>query len=234
MRTLTTLTISLFLLAGIGCSGDAEPCATCPKCDGGGGGQQDQGKGNKDQGKEPPDQKVDPPDMKIVVAKVSITEIMSKPTKNNQGFGEWFEVFNAEKHPVDIANWVIQDTEGQKYKVVKAGGQTVIDPNGYFVFGASKDGVDNGGVQVNHVYSGGFVMLDEDNIEILNEKGHRVDMVKWNAKDAAWKTKVVKGASMSMKTPLKDNSKAANWCLEKVAWAKNKDKGTPGEKAKCK
>ncbi len=180
----------------------------------------------------PPDMPVTPVDGPVIPGKVVITEFMANPEATSDTSGEWIELYNLGSTPVDINGWALKDA-GSDNHVINNGGPLIVPAKGYLLLGRTKDKALNGGVNVVYAYKGSelYISNTDDEIFLLDNTGKQVDGFSYT-KAAGFSIPV--GASLSIKSPTADKSKAANWCAETKAWPGSLgDKGTPGSNPGC-
>ena len=103
-----------------------------------------------------------------------ITELQIRPCEYDvEADAEWFEVRNVSAVDVDIRGWTIRDSADDFHAIPKD--SPIIVPAGsFFVFAASAlEGAD-------YVYDGIQLTNGEDDLELLDSCGARVDMVAWD------------------------------------------------------
>lgn len=92
--------------------------------------------------------------------KVFINEIMPDPA-GDDATDEWIELFNNSNEPVNLENWVLEDTKGAIKKFIIKG--VVIDPFSYMVFSRGQTNItlnnDNDGLRL---YQPDGNLLDEE------------------------------------------------------------------------
>jgi len=195
--------------------------------------QKDSGPPPKDDAKAPtpdegiikPDTPAPPPGTSVV-----ITEFMANPNKVTDSAGEYIELFNVGNQPVDINGWTLKDL-GSDSHTIAAGGSLMVPPRGYLLLGASATKATNGNIAVAYAYKLFFLSNKADEIQLLDTNGKIVDQLAYDTA-AGWT--ITDGASLSVKNPFADKTKATNWCTETAAWSGSAgDFGTPGGNPKC-
>ena len=152
-------------------------------------------------------------------ANLVINEIMFDPYVVSDAAGEWFEIYNPEIYDVNLQNWIVEDLNGEHFKI----DSTVIVPaKGYAVLGVNADSLTNGGVHVDYAYSGFTLDATADAILLRSPDSTLVDSVVW---DVTWPSSA--GHSIELSSPDLDNSLAENWHLATVKYGAG-DYGTPG------
>jgi hypothetical protein len=87
----------------------------------------------------------------VQAGELVISEIMQNPNAVADSAGEWFEIYNGRAEAVDLFGLEVSDTSGASFAVDSA---VIVPPNGYAVVGGSAAIGSNGGVVVDHVWSG--------------------------------------------------------------------------------
>jgi hypothetical protein len=183
----------------------------------------------------PADMPVTPLDGPKIPGKVVITEFMANPYAGGKvpdTMGEWIELYNLGNTPVDINGWAIKDADSDNH-MIQNGGPLIVPPKGYLLLGQTTDKALNGGVNVVYAYKSSelYIANANDEIFLLDNTGKQVDGFSYST---AGGFKIPTGASLSVKSPTADKSKAANWCAETTAWPGSLgDKGTPGTNPGC-
>ncbi|MCK6507919.1 lamin tail domain-containing protein, partial [Myxococcota bacterium] len=152
-----------------------------------------------------------------------ITEIMQNPDAVGDAEGEWFEVYNASGLSLDLDGLVVSDDGGETFTVE---GALLVGPDGYVVFGRSGDTSVNGGVSVDHVYSGMNLGNGDDEIVLSNSAG-TIDAVRY---DGGSTFPDPTGAAMNLAPEALDaslNDLGASWCEALTPYGLG-DLGTPG------
>ena len=161
---------------------------------------------------------------------VIITEIHYNPRgadgKLQDNKAEWFEVYNPGDAPVDLGGAVIRDDGDDKYNI--AAGEAVVQPKGFFVFGASTEKSLNGGVAVQLAWGTSIQLknLGADAI-VIEKAGVVIDAVRW---DAAKGWPFVNGRALNLqadKFSAAANDDPKSWCGAQVLMSSG-DMGTPG------
>ena len=163
----------------------------------------------------------------VKAGSIIFTEIMADPETVSDAAGEWFEIYNREKFPIELGGWGVKAAGGYEVAVAN-GSDLVIQPGQYLVFGLNGDLQTNGGVPVDYVY---------DNLSLLNA-GESLTIHEPNdpeSIDGVGYSKIDfpnhKGHSISLHPQFLDgelNDEAGNWCLSTTKLQKE-DTGTPGE-----
>jgi endonuclease/exonuclease/phosphatase family metal-dependent hydrolase len=110
---------------------------------------------------------------------VFLTEIMADPTAVADEFGEWVELYNSTKNPVDLNGWVLSDS-GSNFAVLRRNGGLMIQPGQHLVIGLNSNPTVNGGVIVDHVVTNFRLTNNSDAVE-LYRGSIKVDGVRYGA-----------------------------------------------------
>lgn len=158
-----------------------------------------------------------------------ITEIMNNPKAVNDDKGEWFEVHNPGKMPVDLAGLQIRHQLANPNVLHTIDQTVVVPPGGYVVLGLNGDPAANGGVKVDYVYPGAIALGNDDDvlsIQTADSPPVVIDSVTWGKGP-------YDGASRSLSPKLLDaqaNDDPASFCPATSFIKGNAgDKGTPGK-----
>ena len=90
---------------------------------------------------------------------------MQNPAAVSDTTGEWFEVYNATGHAIDLNGWMLQDA-GTEHHRIQNNGPLWLPAHGYLVLGRNADPTRNGAVGVAYQY-GGFTLGNTDDEIIL-------------------------------------------------------------------
>ncbi len=160
---------------------------------------------------------------------VLITEFQKDPTSVSDSLGEWIEVQNVGSTDVDLEGWVLADL-GSDSTVLAAGGQGMpLAPGSSLVLGRSTDTAQNGGVAVDHTYSGMTLSNGADEILLLLPDGTLVDGIAYDD-GAAWPDEAGKAIQLAPAfSDAQSNDDGAAWCSSPVEIVPGgNDTGTPG------
>ena len=158
---------------------------------------------------------------------IVITEIMYDPAEIPDISGEWFEIYNAADEAIDLNGWRIDSEEGT-FHYIQFGGQFIIEPGQFLVFGNNDDEATNGDVEVHYQYPGvDYILADTpDSIILKNLYGDVVDAVHYNENGGFPKAK---GKSIELYHPFLDNEEGAHWYPAVAPYGDGTNLGTPGE-----
>lgn len=163
-----------------------------------------------------------------LLPRLVITELQKNPTAVSDSAGEWFEVTNLGGVPVDLEGWTLADL-GTDQTTLDNGGQGVVVPaGGRLVLGRNADPTQNGGVPVDHAYSGLTLSNADDELVLIRPDGTVADLVAYDD-GVDWPDD--DGASLSLDPGAVDpdlNDDGANWCSATTLIGGGPDTGTPG------
>ncbi|MBM4356510.1 MAG: lamin tail domain-containing protein [Deltaproteobacteria bacterium] len=168
----------------------------------------------------------------ILPGDLLITEIMNNPAKVLDTKGEWFEIRNTTKAPIDLMGLVIRhQLVSVDPKAVEAVAKSVIVPAGsYVVLGNNGDFATNGGVKVDYVYSSKVVLnntKDHVALETADVPAVTIDASTYDTAklDVSGKSRSLDPSVMTMS----GNDDDTNFCAAKTLIAGSTDTGTPGK-----
>jgi len=162
---------------------------------------------------------------------VVVTEFLKDPSAVTDGHGEWIELWNSTRDPIDIEGWTLAD-EGSDEIVLDNGGLgLVIEPFQFFVLGRDADPATNGGVAVDYEYSGFSMTNSADEIALYMPSGTLVDLIRYD-NGVEWPDDSGKAISLDRRY-FRDgfaNDDGAGWCSAFTLIDANvgTDTGTPG------
>ena len=157
-----------------------------------------------------------------------ISEVMVNPTTVSDGAGEWFELFNAAPHAIDLLGFTLADDTGDTHTITDS---ISVAPGAYVVLARNGDFALNGGVVADYDYSGVTLSNGEDQLVLLFDTVE-VDRVEF---DVDLYTNSLTGTSLSLDPDLGapdaiENDDPANWCGATTALTSpGSDFGTPGQ-----
>ncbi len=152
-----------------------------------------------------------------------ITEVMRDPNAVDDTDGEWLEIYNASGRSIDLDGLVIRDEGSDSYAV---SGSLLFADGTTLIFGNNADPASNGGIPVDHAYSGLLLGNNADEL-VLENAGGILDRIAWDNGNS-WPEPI--GASMNLDQGLidaTDNDLAGSWCASTSALGSG-DRGTPG------
>ena len=158
---------------------------------------------------------------------VVITEILQNPAAVADTAGEWFEVYNAANHAIDLNGWTIADAGTDNHRIQTPNGEPLWLPaGGYLVLGRNADSNTNGGVSIAYRYTGFTLGNADDEIILLDAAGTEIDRVAYDGGPAFPNPD---GAAMQLIRPDLDNALGANWQIAPDPWPGSAgDRGSPG------
>ena len=151
--------------------------------------------------------------------RVLINEIMADPAAVPDQRGEWIELYNPGRRPMDLRGYSIA-SGGDPAHVI--GRSLVIAPGSYAVLARVSDRRSNGGIHVDYSYGASLTLANgRDWIALREPGGATVDSVAWRA--------VVTGASWGVRDPTVENASVdeRNWARATTTYGL-RDRGTPG------
>ncbi len=157
-----------------------------------------------------------------------ITEFLADPTKVPDARGEWLELHNPGKDPVEVNGLRLFVAATPTVPVFLHGPtRKKIAPGGYFVVAVNGDPKLNGGLKADHVVYGKNAKLGNSKSIIRLQSGKTViDEVSY-VKD--WKLKAGRSKQLDpSKLTAKDNDGAAAWCNGILPYGAG-DFGSPGK-----
>ena len=155
-----------------------------------------------------------------------ISEFLSAPLAVTDVAGEWVELFNARDHELDLLGFELLDDSGDSYVINES---VVVPAGGRVLLGRNGDLASNGGVTVDHEYSG-FALEDDVDEIVLSFDGDEIDRVEY---DNTWIDGLA-GSAWALDPDIGDpdataNDAASAWCRSAVPQAGlGSDLGTPG------
>jgi len=153
---------------------------------------------------------------------IVITEVMVNPAAVSDAYGEWFEIYNNDTIPINLAGWQITDSDNDLHEIQTESIEFYINPGKYIVFGRNSDIVINGGYTADYEYSGFQLSNSEDEIILLDNENRKVDEVDYNSSFP-----YLSGSSMYLKNIEYDNALDTSWAMSEIVYGSG-DYGTPG------
>ena len=153
-----------------------------------------------------------------------ITEIMKNPEHVPDAAGEWFEVYVAADHVIDLKGIELADNDANSHHVMVS---VYGEPGAYLVLGANGIFGQNGEVSLNYTYEGISLANDDDEVLLFNG-AVLIDGVEYDA-GATFPNQA--GAALSLSGDVLDagsNDVGSNWCNATAPFGPG-DLGTPGE-----
>jgi hypothetical protein len=152
-----------------------------------------------------------------------ITEILKNPEHVPDAAGEWFEVYVAADHVVDLKGIEMADNDSNSHNVMVS---VYGEPGAYLVLGANGIYGQNGEVSLNYTYED-FALGNDDDEVLLYNGAVLIDGVAYDA-GATFPNKA--GAALSLTGDVlttDGNDDGANWCDASDPFGIG-DLGTPG------
>ena len=152
-----------------------------------------------------------------------INEIMNNPVNVTDSYGEWFEMTNTGTDTIDLNGLTLKDDGEDQHTISQVGG-LLLEPGEIIVLGMNDNPAENGGVNVDYVYSNFALGNGWDEIIFEHPTGVILDEV-WYDNGASFPDP--SGGSMMLIDPYSDNSLGVNWTTSEVPFGDG-DFGTPG------
>ena len=152
-----------------------------------------------------------------------INEIMNNPVNVTDSYGEWFEMTNTGTDTIDLNGLTLKDDGGDQHTISQMGG-LLLEPGEFVVLGVNDNPAENGGVNVDYVYSNFALGNGWDEIIFEHPTGAILDEV-WYDNGASFPDP--SGESMMLIDAYSDNSLGVNWTTSAVPFGDG-DFGTPG------
>ncbi len=156
---------------------------------------------------------------------ILITEIMVNPEAVSDANGEWFEIWNATDHDLQLNGLTLKDA-GSNQHVMTSTEKLVLPAKSYWVLARNGEVLTNGGVVVNYIYQNFTLGNTSDQIIITVTDETLVDQVSYGS---GWL--VVSGSSMELHPDYQTfsgNDQPEHWLPAKIAFGAG-DKGSPGK-----
>jgi Lamin Tail Domain len=157
---------------------------------------------------------------------IVITEIMANPGGVADVNGEWFEVHNNTNTSIDLNGWFLASSDDGTH-LINAGGALDLPAGGYLVFGVNDVTAENGGVDVDYVFSGLTLGNSSDDIAVQSPDAVVIDVVVYDATNFPLQP----GHALSLDPTATDavaNDTGANWCTSSARLGLDWDQGSPG------
>ncbi len=167
----------------------------------------------------------------ILPGELVVTEIMANPATATDQDGEWFEVYNAADHELDLRGLVIVDDGGNSHTVAA---QVLVPVGAYAVLARLADPLENGGLEPDYAYGSSITLGNTSDAVILRYDGLEIDAVRYDSSAGAPNRfpSPANGHSIRLSgsgaPPSLDNSLGSNWCVELLATYSEGEYGTPG------
>ncbi|GDX78309.1 hypothetical protein LBMAG42_01200 [Deltaproteobacteria bacterium] len=170
----------------------------------------------------------------LLAGDLVITEIMYDPDAVGDSEGEWFEVYNATGHIVNLEGLVGADDAAYDAADIFTVSSVLLAPVGdRLVFGITSDTAINGGITADYDYAGGGVSLNNsgDDLYLGVPSGRSYLTIDAVVYDEAAGWPLAKGLSIELKDSAATstaNDSASNWCEATSRAGSTTDKGSPG------
>jgi hypothetical protein len=170
----------------------------------------------------------------LAVGDLVITEIMYDPDAVSDSDGEWFEVYNATGHVLNLEGLVgADDAAFAAADIFTVSGVLLADAGARLVFARTGDTSVNGGIAADYDYAGGGLSLNNGGDDLYlgvpdGAKYTTIDSVSYD-ESAGWTA--AKGASIELKDTKVDatsNDASSNWCKATSTAGTTTDLGSPG------
>ncbi|MBI5528600.1 MAG: Ig-like domain-containing protein [Deltaproteobacteria bacterium] len=155
---------------------------------------------------------------------VIISEAMHSP-QAAPALGRWFEIRNTAPFPVDIDGMKVSEVPSGKSFTVDTGGPLVIEKEGYFVFAASLNPVENGGADTDYAWPADFTIAATGRIT-LELGAVMVEDFGWDGTFPQTAGKAMNLSSLIL-SPRIGHVKPWYWCDATAVYGSG-DFGTPG------
>ncbi len=170
----------------------------------------------------------------LVPGDLVITEIMYDPDAVSDGDGEWFELYNATGHTVNLLDLVVADDPGYAAAdIFTVSSDVLASAGGRVVFIASGNTDTNGGIKADYDYAGGGVSLNNsgDDVFVGVTSGASVTTLDSVTYDELLSWPVAKGMSIELRDTMvnsSSNDRASSWCKATGVAGSTTDLGSPG------
>lgn len=154
--------------------------------------------------------------------RIVITEVMVNPSVVSDTYGEWFEIYNHDTIPINLAGWQIADNDNDLHEIQTESIEFYINPGEYLVLGRNADAMINGGYTADYEYSGFQLSNSADEIVIRDGESRPVDKIVYTSSFP-----FSSGASMYLKNMEYDNALDTSWAMSETPYGIG-DFGTPG------
>jgi hypothetical protein len=160
---------------------------------------------------------------------LTVTEFMKDPTAVPDSRGEWIELRVEQPWRCDLEGVTIADLSGASFTLQNGGQGILRGPGHHFLVGADDDPQQNGGVPVEHRWSGFSLKNTADEILVYDSLGRLLEVVTYDD-GARWPD--TPGNSISLGAPWADsqaNDDPGLWCHGSTTYGTGGDTGTPGQ-----
>lgn len=166
-----------------------------------------------------------------------ITELMPDPKVVNDSEGEYFEVYNTTGRTLHLNGLVISDKNNASFEVtVEPDAPIEVAPQSYFLFGRNTDTSENGGIDVDFVWSGFNLTNNADTLTITrpgdgSDADVEIDRVEYGPGTGFPSVKAGKSMQFGSENDFADHGDVSLWChsTEPINPSDSTpDLGTPG------
>ncbi len=161
----------------------------------------------------------------LVAGDIVLSEVMQNPDAVSDNDGEWFEIFNATCHDVELEGLVVSDAGSEVFTVARG---LVVGAASYLLFACDANPAVNGWITPDYVYNCSDLSLSNGYDELILENATlTIDELAW---DDGASFPDPTGASMSLDPTHLDaveNDDGAHWCEGSSVYGAG-DLGTPG------
>ncbi|MEM6676001.1 MAG: lamin tail domain-containing protein [Planctomycetota bacterium] len=158
---------------------------------------------------------------------VIVTEFMKDPAAVSDVRGEWVEVLNRTSATIDLAGWTLRDDGSNNTVLTHPSGSIPVAPGAFAVLAREGDPTQNGGVDVDAVYSGFSLNNGADQIVLEAPGGFIVDRVAYGD-GPTWPDESGRSVSLSARAWGRSIATlAVCWCPGETPMPAG-DLGTPG------
>jgi Lamin Tail Domain/Putative metal-binding motif len=170
----------------------------------------------------------------LTVGGLVITEIMYDPDMVSDSDGEWFELYNATGHTINLLGLQVADDPAfGAADTFSVAADLLAAPGARLVFAVNGDDTINGGITTDYDYAGSGVNLNNsgDDIAIGVSSGGRVTTIDFVSYDELSGWPLAKGISIELQDTsvnVASNDAAGSWCMATGIAGSNTDLGSPG------
>ena len=107
------------------------------------------------------------------ISDLLITEVMANPAAVSDGNGEWFELYNPGTNAIKLSGIVLSD-DGSNQHTISSANDLFISAGDYFVLGRNGDSSQNGGIELDYVYSSFTLGNSSDQIILTDSIGNEL------------------------------------------------------------
>ena len=156
--------------------------------------------------------------------RVVITEVMVSPRALATAQGQWIEIWNPSKEPVDLQGMVLRTASGGFHPLSPSQAMR-LDPGAFLVLGPMTGKPAEGSAPVQYAYGGDLPMSASGDVLWISLKDSLVDLVSWGPESLP----VEPGRSLSREPLDPFSGEPADWCAGRDPYEGGPDLGTPGQ-----